>query len=383
MNMQYSTFTKEYRLNDLAQATQFCTLCERMTHRAKILSDANGIIDAKVLFIAEAPGRLGADRTGVPLHGDRTGDNFEALLGNIGWNRDDIFITNAILCNPRKGNGTNGTPTSKEIRNCCSYLEMIINLVDPHVVVTLGRVALEALSYVQPHNYSLAKHVSKAQNWAGKVLIPLYHPAPRAMVHRSFAKQTSDYIALAKFVDPVKGTIITKKKKFVIKKSESKIKFHNVQKVINALLDSVKEMSYFKLVKLLYFVDFLSIERYGMSVTGEIYIRQQEGPWLPKIRTYLTLMDGKELDLFIKQGRPFIRRGHKPRLMIALNEKDLEIIADVMTKYGHLSNSELKTAAYLSKPMRYILREERKGRKMRNAAVIYKNKTIINLDTEK
>ena len=48
-----------------------------MECRRKVFSEANGNIDSKALFIAEAPGRLGADKTGIPLYGDRTGDNFE------------------------------------------------------------------------------------------------------------------------------------------------------------------------------------------------------------------------------------------------------------------------------------------------------------------
>ncbi len=385
MKVSFSNFSKESRLTDLAQATQFCNLCERMRHRDKILSNANGCPTSKVLFIAEAPGRLGADRTGVPLHGDKTGNNFETLLGNIGWKRDDIFITNALLCNPRQNNGTNGTPTIKEIRNCSIYLEMIINLVDPLVIVSLGRVALEALSYIQPHGYSLLNDVAKTQHWAGRILVPLYHPGPRAMVHRSFAKQTADFYTLAKIMDPIKGLIVTKQKKAAqgkIYKAVAK-KQPKIQQVINVLVDTVHEMSYFKLVKLLYFIDLFYLQKFGISLTGEVYLRQQEGPWLPKLRSFLTSMKGYELDLFFKRGRPFIRRGHNLRLTKPLKDDELEIIAEVINKYGDLRDGQLKTAAYLSKPMRYVLKQEKKGRKMRNVAIIYKNKTIRELDNEK
>jgi uracil-DNA glycosylase len=83
----YKSFSKAARFNDLVESVQHCDLCPRLRGCRKVLSSANGNVESKVLFVAEAPGRLGADRTGVPLFGDRTGDNFEALLGNIGWRR--------------------------------------------------------------------------------------------------------------------------------------------------------------------------------------------------------------------------------------------------------------------------------------------------------
>ena len=83
MKNKFQSFTKYNRFKDLVQSVQNCNLCPQMQCRRKVFSDANGCIDSKVLFIAEAPGRLGADQTGIPLCGDKTGDNFEHLLGNI------------------------------------------------------------------------------------------------------------------------------------------------------------------------------------------------------------------------------------------------------------------------------------------------------------
>lgn len=157
------------------------------------------------------PGRLGADRTGIPLFGDRTGDNFEMLLNNIGWRRDQVFVTNAILCNPREESGNNATPDSSELLNCSAYLEMVISLVEPQIVVSLGATALKALGLIPPHNFQLKQNVTEIIPWKSINLIFLYHPGPRATVHRSLAKQRSDFMRLAKIVDPVKG--IKKRKK--------------------------------------------------------------------------------------------------------------------------------------------------------------------------
>ena len=203
----YRNFSKKTRFDDLVESVQHCDLCPRMRGRRKILSAANGTVDSKVLFVAEAPGRLGADRTGIPLYGDRTGDNFEALLGNIGWQRENIFITNTILCNPKKENGNNGTPTTKEIENCSPYLEMVITLICPDVIVTLGSVSLRALNMLSPHGIELRRDVAKLVSWRNTRLFPLYHPGPRAMIYRSQAKQRSDFMVLANIVHPVKGLI--------------------------------------------------------------------------------------------------------------------------------------------------------------------------------
>ena len=137
----FKSCEKQSRFADMVEAVQHCTLCPRLCNRTKVLSAKNGNLDSRVLFVAEAPGRLGADRTGIPLHGDQTGNNFEKLLGNVGWNREDLFITNAILCNPREENGNNGTPSFDEISNCVYYLAMTIELVNPDVVVSLGATA--------------------------------------------------------------------------------------------------------------------------------------------------------------------------------------------------------------------------------------------------
>ncbi len=171
-----------------------------MVGRMRVLTEANGSIDARVLFIAEAPGRLGADRVGVPLCGDRTGDNFEELLAATGWTRNDVFISNAVLCNPRDAGGRNRTPRAEEVENCRRHLARLIDVVDPGYLVTLGAVALRATRLLEPHDYSLSRDVGRPKTWYGRVLIPLYHPGPRALIHRSLAQQKRDYRRLARLV---------------------------------------------------------------------------------------------------------------------------------------------------------------------------------------
>src|SRR5215211_5220556 len=91
----------------LVARAQACQRCPRMAGRTRVLSAQNGPLDARVLFVAEAPGRLGGDRTGVPLSADQSGRNFGEFLSSAGLDRADVFVTNAVLCNPRDARGLN------------------------------------------------------------------------------------------------------------------------------------------------------------------------------------------------------------------------------------------------------------------------------------
>lgn len=182
----------------LAAAAQACTLCAGAAGRRRVLSAANGPLDSPLMFVAEAPGRDGADRTGVPLYGDRTGDNFAHLLDVLGWRREWIFITNAVLCNPRGPDGRNRPPTAAELRHCAPFLRATIDLVNPRYVVSLGRVALAALDGVEAHGLDLRRDAGQRCAWRGRVLVPLYHPSPRVLAsRRDLAAQEADYRRLA------------------------------------------------------------------------------------------------------------------------------------------------------------------------------------------
>src|SRR5215208_5840341 len=139
----------------LVKEAASCTLCPAMCGRRAVLSELNGSPGARVMFIGEAPGRKGADRTRIPFSGDQSGANFDRFLDSISLRRDQIFVTSAALCNPRKESGANRKPTQKELANCSSLLRRTIEVVNPRVVVTLGAVALEALKRIQYHELNL------------------------------------------------------------------------------------------------------------------------------------------------------------------------------------------------------------------------------------
>lgn len=188
---------KARAFDQLAKEAAQCVRCERMCARQAVLSYLNGPIDARVMFIAEAPGRNGADRTRIPFSGDASGVNFDALIASIKLTRADIFITNSVLCSPRKPSGANDKPTREELRNCSDFLRRQIELINPRVVATLGAVALDVLKWIEPHQFQLKTDAAKILPWHGRSLVPLYHPSPRVInAARTMEMQMRDYRAL-------------------------------------------------------------------------------------------------------------------------------------------------------------------------------------------
>ena len=184
---------KEKEFRELSKNSSQCRLCPAMSDLPAILSSKNGPIHTDLVFVAEAPGRFGSGRTGIPFHGDRSGDNFEQLLNHVGLKRKDIFITNAVLCNPLK-NGNNRRPTIKEIDNCTSFLENLINLITPKIISTLGGVGLEAINRIFSVSYKLADVVASPLPIGKFILFPLYHPSPRVIyTKRSLDQQKKDF----------------------------------------------------------------------------------------------------------------------------------------------------------------------------------------------
>ena len=192
--------TKE-RFISLTTEAANCRLCPTMCGRSAVLSELNGRLDARVMFIGEAPGRKGADRTRIPFSGDQSGRNFDRFLASIGLERAQIFITSAALCNPRTTTGANRRPTTSEVRNCSNFLKRTIELIDPRLIVTLGGVALDALKLVHYHELNLREAAGKIHQWAGRLLVPLYHPSPQVLItSRREAAQLRDYKVVARAI---------------------------------------------------------------------------------------------------------------------------------------------------------------------------------------
>ena len=338
-----------------------CRECTRMCDSVRVFNHACGEVDAPLMFIGEAPGRLGADQSAIPFHGDKAGNNFEDLLDFAGLSRYSLFITNAVLCNPKNSDGNNATPVSSKIEACSRFLRKQINIIQPKIVVTLGAVALKSCNLIKAHGLSLSSSVRTSNKWYGRLLVPLYHPGQRAMIHRNMANQRSDY----RFVSDL------------LKKANKRIPSYvgnakaDVVEVVNYIVRDLGSVSYFAVHKLLYLAELMHVRKYETRLTSAYFVRQKDGPYCTDLHpsrlrkgdfnivgsgASLRLVSNALSDLF----------GEVP---LGGAYKNYDVVDEVLKKYGSLPKNKLKTAAYMSGPMRNILRAEMAGVNLYNAPI--------------
>jgi len=151
----------------LEQAVSSCTACELHTSRTQTVFGV-GNKSADLLIIGEAPGR-DEDLQGEPFVG-RAGQLLNAMLAAIGFQRDQVYIANILKCRPPN----NRDPKPEEAAACNSWLQQQIELIQPEVILALGRIAAHQLLNTEQ---SLAALRDKQHKHAGIPLIVSYHPA--------------------------------------------------------------------------------------------------------------------------------------------------------------------------------------------------------------
>src|SRR4051812_43906658 len=122
-------------LEEIASEVRDCTRCGLAETRTRAVP-GEGDPDTEVVFVGEGPG-FNEDREGRPFIG-RAGDLLVKMLASIGWRRDDVFITNVVKCRPPD----NRDPQPDEIAACAPFLRRQLEVLDPAVVVTLGRFSM-------------------------------------------------------------------------------------------------------------------------------------------------------------------------------------------------------------------------------------------------
>jgi DNA polymerase len=122
---------------------------------------------AEVLFIGEAPG-ANEDKQGIPFCG-MSGQVLNELLNSVGLSRDDIFITNTILCRPQD----NRNPAKEEVENCRERLDTLIRIMQPKVIVTIGNFATERILGKK----GITSLRGKVFENEGRKIVPVIHPA--------------------------------------------------------------------------------------------------------------------------------------------------------------------------------------------------------------
>lgn len=151
----------------LEAAVRVCTKCPLHEGRTQTVFGV-GDRHAKWLFIGEAPGAE-EDRQGEPFVG-RAGKLLNAMLFAIGLKREEVFIANVLKCRPPG----NRDPQPNEVEQCEPYLKRQIELLQPKLIVALGRHAAHSLLRTeQPLNRLRGQKFS----YQGIPLIVTYHPA--------------------------------------------------------------------------------------------------------------------------------------------------------------------------------------------------------------
>jgi len=119
-------------LDAIAEEVRVCTNCRLHETRTNAVP-GEGDAETEVVFVGEGPG-FNEDRGGRPFIG-RAGDLLVKLLASIGWRREEVFITNIVKCRPPD----NRDPQPDEVAACAPYLRRQLEVLDPAVIVTLGR----------------------------------------------------------------------------------------------------------------------------------------------------------------------------------------------------------------------------------------------------
>ena len=141
-----------------------CGLCESRTHVVFGVGDPN----AEVLFVGEAPGER-EDALGEPFVG-RAGQLLDDMLAMIGLDRSRIYITNSIKCRPPQ----NRDPLNTEKEACAPYLQKQLQLMDPKIIVCLGRIS--AMEMIKP-DFKITQEHGQFFEKNGRLMTAIYHPA--------------------------------------------------------------------------------------------------------------------------------------------------------------------------------------------------------------
>ena len=151
----------------LEQAVSACTGCELHATRTQAVFGV-GNHSAELLIIGEAPGR-DEDLQGEPFVG-RAGQLLNAMLAAIGYRREQVYIANILKCRPPN----NRDPRPEEAGACNAWLQGQIELIQPEVILALGRVAAHNLLNTDK---SLGALRTGQHSYANIPLIVTYHPA--------------------------------------------------------------------------------------------------------------------------------------------------------------------------------------------------------------
>ena len=163
-------------LKTVAAEVRACKLCGLAPTRKNAVP-GEGPENAEVMLIGEGPG-FNEDQQGRPFVGP-SGQFLTELLASAGFKRSEVFIANVVKCRPP----SNRDPQPDEISACRAYLDRQIALINPKIIITLGRFSMARWF---PNERISAIH-GRAKNTEGRIVVAMYHPA--AALHNPALRQ--------------------------------------------------------------------------------------------------------------------------------------------------------------------------------------------------
>lgn len=155
------------RLNELMEACRSCHACRLGETRTNLVF-GTGNENAKLMFVGEGPGAQ-EDLQGIPFVG-RAGKLLDDMLAMFDLDRSQVYIANIVKCRPPG----NRDPLPEERDACYPWLRQQLELVDPKLVVCLGRIA--AMRFIDP-NYKISQQHGQWVERDGREFTAIFHPA--------------------------------------------------------------------------------------------------------------------------------------------------------------------------------------------------------------
>jgi uracil-DNA glycosylase family 4 len=182
-------------LAEMGQRLADCTRCRLCKGRTQVVFGV-GNPRARVIFVGEGPG-ADEDRIGEPFVG-KAGQLLNLMLPSIGLRREDVYIANIVKCRPPG----NRDPQPDEAAACMPFLRRQIELIDPEVIVLLGRIAAR---FLLGTTAPISTYRGKWTVWHGRSVLPTYHTA--YLLRNPAAKRESwaDLKQLKKRLEEEKG----------------------------------------------------------------------------------------------------------------------------------------------------------------------------------
>jgi uracil-DNA glycosylase len=170
--------SKQNRLDQIKADIVKSNICPDLAKTATQLVFGDGNPDADIVFIGEAPGK-NEDLQGLPFVG-AAGKFLNEMLASIGLKRQDVYITNIVKYRPPD----NRDPLPEEKAVFLPYLQAQLDVIQPKIVVTLGR---HSLNCFLP-DLQISKVHGQPKRYMGRVYLPLFHPA--AALYNGGMRQT-------------------------------------------------------------------------------------------------------------------------------------------------------------------------------------------------